>query len=279
MTVLITGVPRSGTTLCCSVLNQHKNTVALHEPIPASRFVDVYEPDDAVMEIRKFSLETYKKIKSSHIAPTKQKDGTLPTNPVEEGFRQSLRKEVVSLGEIKIVKELEDPFVLAIKHNALFASLLVRLDEHFRIYGIVRNPLSLICSWRTVDLPVSRGRVPMGERFDANLRDRLIRAKSVTVRQLIVIQWFFERFRNFLSPDRILRYEDVVLSKGCCLSVISGDPDSPVDLNMRYEYGALNILAINEIRDALTSISDSFGPWYSKKDILDEAERVLDAST
>ncbi|GBL04167.1 hypothetical protein KUL10_14730 [Glaciecola sp. KUL10] len=33
---LITGIPRSGTTLCCNIINQQANTIALHEPIDPS---------------------------------------------------------------------------------------------------------------------------------------------------------------------------------------------------------------------------------------------------
>ena len=36
--VVLTGPPRSGTTLACHMLNKLPGTVALHEPIPPRRF-------------------------------------------------------------------------------------------------------------------------------------------------------------------------------------------------------------------------------------------------
>jgi hypothetical protein len=45
-TVLITGTPRSGTTLVCHLLNQLPDTVALNEPMQPRHFND--EPDASV---------------------------------------------------------------------------------------------------------------------------------------------------------------------------------------------------------------------------------------
>ena len=47
---LITGVPRSGTTLCCNLLNQCDNVVALHEPIDPQKLTSTSAPK-AVDEI------------------------------------------------------------------------------------------------------------------------------------------------------------------------------------------------------------------------------------
>jgi hypothetical protein len=44
--IVSTGLPRSGTTLTCHLLNKLPNTVALHEPIAPGQFVDL-ESEDA----------------------------------------------------------------------------------------------------------------------------------------------------------------------------------------------------------------------------------------
>ena len=97
---------------------------------------------------------------------------------------------------------MSDGFGLLIKHNALFAALLPRLVESFACLALVRNPLPVLASWQTVAFPVYRGRVP----------------------ELIVLDWFFERFEANLPPEAIIRYEDLVESGGLVLLHRLGHP-------------------------------------------------------
>ena len=76
-----------------------------------------------------------------------------PTMPPDARLRR-FRGE---WGEIAIDKPLSARFTLLIKHNALFAALLPRLTESFPCLALVRNPLSVLASWQTVDLPVHPG--------------------------------------------------------------------------------------------------------------------------
>ena len=105
-------------------------------------------------------------------------------------------------GEIAIDKPLSARFTLLIKHNALFAALLPRLTETFSCLALVRNPLSVLASWQTVDLPVHRGRIPAGEELDGDLHWALEREPEVLRRQLIVLDWFFGQFHAHLEPRR-----------------------------------------------------------------------------
>ena len=81
----------------------------------------------------------------------------------------------------------------------------------------MRNPLSVLASWQTVDLPVHRGRIPAGEELDRDLHRVLEREPEVLGRQLIVLDWFFGRFHAHLNHQDIIRYEDVVESGGVAL--------------------------------------------------------------
>ena len=81
----------------------------------------------------------------------------------------------------------------------------------------MRNPLAVLASWQTVDLPVHRGRIPAGEALDRDLHRALEREPAVLGRQLVVLDWFFGRFHAHLDPANILRYEDVVESGGRAL--------------------------------------------------------------
>ncbi|WP_330970763.1 hypothetical protein, partial [Lysobacter sp. A3-1-A15] len=111
---------------------------------------------------------------------------------------------------------------LVIKHNAAFTALLPQLRERFQTRAIVRHPLSVLASWNSVDLPVSRGHIPAGERLDAALAAQLQAEPERLRRQLIVLEWFFARFATALAPAEVLRYEDIVATQGEALRASAG---------------------------------------------------------
>ena len=134
------------------------------------------------------------------------------------------------MGRDAIDKPLSANFTLLIKHNALFAALLPRLTESFSCLALVRNPLSVLASWQTVDLPVHRGRIPAGEEIDRELHQALEREPEVLRRQLIVLDWFLGQFHAHLDSQDIVRYEDVVESGGAALFRRLGHADArPVE--------------------------------------------------
>jgi hypothetical protein len=101
-----------------------------------------------------------------------------------------------------------------VKQNALFTVLMPELSARFSMICIVRNPVDVLLSWLTVDLPVNRGHIPAGERFDLRLRDSL-GGEDCLSRQLIIYQWFITRFLSSGLP--CIRYEDIVNSDGLIL--------------------------------------------------------------
>ena len=90
-TVLLTGIPRSGTTLCCHLLNQQDNAVALHEPLPPKIF-DSISKTGALKSIRQFAYSARQEVLSGRPLPSKHIDGSVPSNPVESDVSE-LRAE------------------------------------------------------------------------------------------------------------------------------------------------------------------------------------------
>jgi hypothetical protein len=271
-TTLLTGVPRSGTTLCCHLLNQYQNTVALHEPISTGAFDG--NRQDAIQSIMQFCLYAREQIRSEKAIVTKQHDGSLPTNPVSDDGG-ALRKEVVKLGVLEIDKDLSNEFTLLVKHNALFSALLEELTEAFAVYAVVRNPLAVLVSWQTVDLPVHSGHVPMGEKFDAKLTSLLAAKSNVLDRQLVLLSWFFQRYDKLIDPSRIIRYEDVIASNGRCLRVIAKRPiQGQVRLDAQTGVNRISPDQLMALRNALLSGDNVAEPFYSDLEIDAEYRRL-----
>src|SRR4051794_7478991 len=102
--VLITGTPRSGTTLTCHLLNMLPETVSLNEPMRGSQF----RAPEAVCEVvARFCTEQRASILERKRALSKQAGGVVPDNPIGTRRAGSDRQErLVSRDEIIIDKAL-----------------------------------------------------------------------------------------------------------------------------------------------------------------------------
>lgn len=216
--ILITGTPRSGTTLTCHLLNKLPEIVALHEPIRGSRFRD---PEEVCKVVGQFCDEQRASVLTERRAISKQQNGVVPDNPI--GTRRGgsdLRERLVSRGEIVIDKELSPDFTLVIKQPGAFTATLDQLVTCFPVFAIVRNPLATLASWTSVPLPVQRGEFPIVERFDSDLKNKLAAGVDELDRQIQLLGWFHARFRRHLPQEAILRYEAIVETGGRALSVV-----------------------------------------------------------
>jgi hypothetical protein len=216
--VLITGTPRSGTTMTCHLLNKLPETVALHEPMQTGQLKGQDGPAAAV---QRFCDEQRRSILKHGLAISKHAGGAVPANPVGRDRSDSgLRKRVVSKGEITIDKDLSPDFTLVVKHCGSFTATLDRLVTRFPVYAIVRNPLSMLASWATVEFAVQRGRVPVAEGLDPELKTKLASIEDVLDRQIHILTWFHERIRRYLPDEAIIRYESIVETGGKALAVV-----------------------------------------------------------
>lgn len=220
--VVLTGLPRGGTTLVCHLLNTLPDTVALFEPIGPRRFADLLPDHEAVAEgVGLFYKRMRRMALTEGVVVTKHKGGKVPDNPFEGGHSgDGPRKLLTSKGKVEIRKKLERNFFLIIKDPPMFSAILPVLVEQFPVYAIVRNPLATIASWNSVDMPLREGRVPTAERYDSTLTPALDTLPDKTARHLHMLNWWCERFLDNLPPEHIIRYEDIIDSKGRVLSVI-----------------------------------------------------------
>lgn len=210
-TILLTGLPRAGTTLSCHILNNCPDTLALHEPMRPGDFDPAAGVGVALARIQHFVDVTRDQALQERKVLSQQKNGMVPDNPVAANATNGgLRPMDVSLGFVDVSERgLTQDFNLLIKHNALFAALLPELTDAFSVYAIVRNPIAVLASWNLVDLPVNKGHIPAAEQFDQRLKSTLANTPDVLNRQLHILEWFCSRFLEHLD-SRWLRYEDFV---------------------------------------------------------------------
>ena len=244
--LILTGIPRSGTTLSCHLLNKLDNTVALHEPMSEEDWQEDWQDDwqgeqSALSEdkhqlskrVDDFFAQTRQSILQRGQAVSKQRHGDIPDNPKggypgvfhflpaalrgRRWFGMGLRKSRVSRGLVQIEKPLTPDFTLCMKHNGQFTCLLPELAARYRCLAVIRHPLAVLCSWNSIEFAPRDGHMHGAERMDPELRQRLAGIDDRYQRQLSLLSWFYECYARNLAPDQILRYEDLIDSKGRAL--------------------------------------------------------------
>ena len=277
-TWLLTGIPRSGSSLACRLAGDLPNFVALSEPMARAEFAGLATPSEALATIERFARRTRERIATRRRASTVQVDGRLADNVVGADAVDGLRRRQVAQAEVDIDKPLSEGFSLLIKHNALFAALLPQLTPGFRCIGLVRNPLSVLASWQTVDMPVNRGRIPAGEQFDPGLHRALNQDPDNLARQLTIINWFFAHYGDGLAAERIVRYEDLVASGGKALFGMLGHAQAKaVTLSSRNDHAVYRDAEIDRLLAALVDRGGAWTRFYSRADCEAVAQRLAPA--
>lgn len=215
--IILTGPPRSGTTLTCHLLNKLPGIVALHEPMNLKMFPD---RNSSLKNIRSFFEEMRGMINREKKAVSRIKDGKIPTNPFESGADN--RKSIVEKGVFEIDKPLHDDFDLVIKQNGHFSFLLDKLREEYECFSVIRNPLTVLASWNSIEAPVSRGNLNVLKGLDIALWNRLESIHPLYDRQIVLLNEIFKSMSH-ISKENLIRYEDIVATGGKRLAVISSE--------------------------------------------------------
>ena len=94
---------------------------------------------------------------------------------------------------------------------------------------------------------------PVAERYDESLREELAGIPERRARQFLLLDWWFRRIL-MLPKDRVIRYEDIIASRGRALAAVvpaAGRLDEPLD-------------------------SKNANPLYNRADARDLGERLLE---
>lgn len=272
-TWLLSGIPRGGTSLCCRLAGELPNVIALSEPLNGPALAQPHDAQAAYASIAAFAAATRTRILAERRAPTVHVAGRLHDDMVRRpGESAALRQRQGQRGDIPIDKPLTAAFTLFVKQNALFAALLPVLRPRFPCLALVRNPVAVLASWQTVDLPVQRGRLPAGERFDAALGASLDAEPNVLRRQILILDWFFAQYRAHLPAAAILRYEEVVATGGQVLFRQLGAPGQRRPLAPRVP--PARPTQVTAIQTALLASDGAWRHFYRPDDVQAAADAL-----
>ncbi len=268
--VLLTGLHRSGTTLLSSLLSRQVNVVALNEPIAVSQLVGlpdtlIFERIDRFLAIARRSLIATGCAVSRHVTGSST-DNYFADQPGAAGRRQTAEQ----LGLVDFGNRPDLDFTLCLKHNAAFTALLPLLASRYPCYALIRNPLSLLLSWQSVEMAVGHGRLPIAERLDPDLRRRLVAEPDELQRQLIILDWFFSQYARHLPEPRVLRYERLVGDTlGELQRIVPEAALAPKALRSRNANRAYPLQELDRLASSLLASDCACWHYYSRNDVAE----------
>ncbi|MCG8604245.1 sulfotransferase [bacterium] len=275
--VILTGTPRSGTSLLCRLLNKLSGVVALDEPLSKRstrlpiRSREEMRIDALTLceEVEFFFTRTRHSILTRGEAMSRQSDGQLLDNAFgEDSAKTGLRKRQGRRDYITINKRLAHDFLLCAKAPAPFTAILEHLVERFQCFALIRNPLAVLASWNSINRPLSDGHSPSVERLDIQVRRALAMIHDKFDRQLYLLSWFYEKYDALLPKEAILRYEKMISSGGRSLEAITEKADN---LHENLESRNENRLYDRELMDVLGEkllLSDGFyWKFYTRESV------------
>ncbi len=240
--VILTGVPRSGTTLACYLLNKLPDVIALHEPIRVRAVLRLDSRAEMCDAVDHFFRKARKSLRASGATISRQSGGKVVDNSFASQTTAGGAREMTDKrGEFVADKELSERFMLCIKDPALFTILLADLAPRFPCFAIIRNPVSILASWNSVNFPMHDILEPTVGTFAPKLAAALASAKDELDWQIKALLWYFETYVELLPRHAILRYEDLISSHGQTLRVIApaaatlGDPLENKNKNVLYD--------------------------------------------
>jgi hypothetical protein len=264
--VVLTGPSRAGTTLVCYLLNKLPDVIALHEPIRGLRRI-IRSREKVLQATDVFFNDMRRSLYQTRTAFSKNANGTIPDNPISSS--PGKREAMVKNSLIKFNKELSRNFLLAVKHNAVFAVLLPELAKKYPCYSVIRNPLSILASWNSITIPLSRGSCPPFEAMEPGFKRSLQKISDLHDKQLFILSAVFEKFM-ILPKNSILRYEDIVSSGGKALArIVPGAAFLEEDLenkNLNELYDRELMLQLGE---KLLKYDGAFWEFYGKNEVED----------
>jgi hypothetical protein len=210
--VFVTGIPRSGTTLACALLDSLDNAVCLSEPDWQDAWPREMQRTAFAQRLRDDFARVRRVLQAGGEIPDRRlPDGAAITNyfPSAGDGSRAIAYVVQPLRRAG----LDDDFLLGMKQNAHYTCIIEELVGHadFDVIAIVRHPLATIRSWRSAkNLPINDGRLPAAEPLWPELAALKTDTADVLLRQVLIYRMFCERYLALGERVRVVRYEDLV---------------------------------------------------------------------
>jgi len=208
-TILITGIPRSGTSLVTKLISNQPNTLCFSEPkwlkdIRHDKQCQNEFKDKLLIKLSSIRSE----IKKGNPIEITVKKGTLD---LPGNYFQRKNNNIQNIKETKSIHvEHSNDLLICVKSNTLFTACYDALssEKSWQMFPVIRNPLYVLMSWRSLDIPISRGQIKIGEIYSKEIQE-IVKEEGLLIKQVKILNWFF---KQYTKSKEILRYEEFISS-------------------------------------------------------------------
>lgn len=270
---LIAGLPRSGTTLALTLLQELSRVIPLDEALrePELRLANTSEDIAAIT--RRFLREQRRLAQDEGIVWTFNKAGAVSSDQFDGPIRNEMRTRTVHLSWARIPHPFTPRSMLLLKQPVVFTAAIDVMAQIWPMVGIIRNPIAVLGSWNSVDFGIRQGRVVVPERLHPSLQQSLEAIPNQYDRQVALVHWFLGRLKEHLPAERLIRYEDLIPSGGSILSVLVPEAASlRKSLETRNRPDAYDPRILLEVGERMLASEGPAWDLYSKA----EASALLD---
>jgi len=271
--IVLAGLPRGGTTLTCVLLNKFGNTAALNEPFSIPRLAAQPGRAELITCLKDEFRAQRSSLLSSGSALSVAADNKLLTNTIAHRRDETgQRPHQALLQQVEFPQNLTPDFTLVAKHPNAFSVLLPRLVGDFECFAVIRNPLAVLLSWNSTKLPLREGRAPAAELLDPKLSTRLDGIHDTIERQIHLLSHYFAIYRSHLPANSVFLYEEIVMTRGSCLSRITHDaPPHLETLSNKNTNPVYDKSMTESLAKKLSEREGHWLPFYKPDDVADLA--------
>jgi hypothetical protein len=212
--VIITGLPRSGSTVVAALVDSLPDAVCLNMPAwHTAQARQIANPIPYAKWLAGDFLWTRQQLlQQVPIKDFRAADGS----PLLDSIRDPRQPHLSSGKETSVPftrPGLSKDFILGMKHHVLYSAVLPQLVkfDHFKIIAVIRHPLDVIASWQRLDgRAIFEGKMPAAARFWPEAA-RISASKGDPLERMIQLyDAHLERYHSLGDQIHILKYEDVV---------------------------------------------------------------------
>lgn len=209
--VIVTGIPRAGTTLATALIDSIQDTVCLSEPGWHDWNLLSHNNNYA-----KWLAGDFIKLRKKFLAGDPVADRrSLAGEPVTNYFKMNPGSQKME-HHFKIVPitrpGLTPDFTLAAKHNGPYLSALPAIVDMgwFTVLAIVRSPLDVIHSWRSLQLRVSKGELPDATLGWPKMAELVKEDCDLLEKQVRMYDLICSRLYSLRDHIRVVHYEKML---------------------------------------------------------------------
>lgn len=226
--LLITGIPRSGTSYLCAILNKVKNAVVINEPLEV---IQIMRNSSSIPLSQYYAVVRERILKNEPIS-----------NKIVNGkFIEDTN--LVDTRSLYIPEVDTDDFMLGTKNTLIYLNTLDRLEKEFpdaTIIVCVRHPYDTIASWANVTFPHLKNADPM---FLLNYVDEKSKREINSILQLKDLADRYAMWWDYLAriiakraaQVTVVRYEDMVANPKATIDAIFEKIPFPVIMRQALE--------------------------------------------